>query len=1041
MRPNIYSIPAGEPFLETLLDALLQQRILAAYPDPDDPLALANLTILLPTRRACRVLKEMMSERVTGGIILPRIKAIGDIDEDDLLFADPDAQLEAQALHLPASIHPLRRRLVLARLILAFTQALAQAHPQEMLPSSSTDAVYLAGELARLMDMMHTQSIGFEALKAILPENLQAHWQVMLDFLHIATQTWPAFLAENGWIEPAERRRLLLEAEAATLSRLPPAPVIAAGSTGSIPATADLLRVVAHLPRGAVVLPGLDRDLDVASWQQIAADAALGAMGEPSHPQFGLRHLLNVMGVAHAHDVPVLTRAPAAALSLSSVLRAREYWLSQMMRPAATTDAWVDLPRGELGGQGVLLDQAFADVALIEARTEHEEALAIACLLRETIEVEGKTAALITPDRVLARRVAVELSRFGLEVDDSAGIPFDQSPAALLARLMAQCARDQLAPLSLLSVLKHPLLDAGLERWQVGAAVQALECLVLRGSKPQAGTQGLMAAVQLAVAHPSTRAAHPFTRAAHGVSAQDKELALALCARVQAAFAPFEALSCEDGLPLVQYVQALRQCYACLVSAEDESSLALEAFLLELEQNGSEDLPLKGHEFTEVFYGLMQGRQVRNPRANDPRIRIYGLLEARLVRHDRLVLGGLNEGVWPATTRTDPWLSRTMRRDMGLPVPEKRIGLAAHDFTQALGTQDVWMTRALRMGNAPTVASRWLQRLAAVMGAPSYQLLVQRGQKFLHLVQSLDMPLTPPQAIARPRPRPPLHLRPRRLSVTEVETLVRDPYSIYAKHILKLRDLEPVAEELDASDQGNFVHLVVHLFAQAVNKGQGCDEKSLLRIAQDEIQDLPLSPALKMFWQAKFARVVPFLVQFEQERRVQGHKITTELGGSLSFAAPYGSFELHCRADRIEQTMDGQFCLLDFKTGHTPSSLEVEVGFAPQLLLEAAMVMAGGFEAQGVSRHLQPHELAHIKLSGSAPVFKFLAVKPKEKTLEAVIAKNFAQFQALIAQFDQVDMPYRSLQHPKFRLRHGVYDHLARVLEWGQQDTDGESDA
>lgn len=1026
-RANVHSIPASEPFLETLLDGLLGQRILPGYPDPDDPLALASLTILLPTRRACRLLGELFAARFGNGLILPRIKAIGDIDEDDILFADPDAALDGDALHLPATVSGLTRRLVLARLILAFTRQLSAASPQAGIPSSAADAVYLAAELARLMDMVTTESMTFDALADILPDGLQAHWQVTLDFLKIATQTWPQYLGERGLIEPATRRRLLLEAEAATLSRLPPAPVIAAGSTGSIPATANLLKVVAHLPRGAVVLPGLDRTMDDASWLHIAGQPDEGIAPEPSHPQFGLRNLLTRLGVHKADDVPVLTRKPDAAVP------PREAWLSHAMRPAATTDHWTTLARDPQ-----LVDTALDGMAIIEAMSEHEEALAIACLLRETIETDGKSAALITPDRVLARRVAAELGRFGLEVDDSAGIPLVSSFAGLLAQLAARCAGDALEPASLLALLKHPLALFGRMPDEAARAAQALERLALRGPAPDQGSDALIAAVKAGPA--------PRHTASRGLDDDDRAAALALAGQIGAAFTPLEALHDGAGHGLDRFVQALHQALALIMArpgtaadTPDDSIAALDEFLTELATDEATGLVIEGHEFADMLQALMQGRQLRNPKRNDPRIRIYGLLEARLVRHDRVVLGGLNEGVWPATTRTDPWLSRTMRRDMGLPVPEKRIGLAAHDFAQALGTHDAWITRSLRTGGAPTVASRWLQRLAAVIGRGAYGALTRRGNAFLALARTLDPAPRSASPVPRPRPCPPVSLRPRRLSVTEVETLVRDPYSIFAKHILKLQPFEEIAEEATAATRGTLVHEALKRFALAIDAGAAPEEALLLRIGNELLDEMVLPPGLRPFWQARLARISAPMAQFERERRMAGHRVIVERSGRLVFAAPYGPFELTARADRLEQTPDGGLCVIDFKTGAPPGIDEVLVGFAPQLPLEAAMVLHGGFAEAGLSPHLTMRELLYIQLSGSeAPVsFRTIAHKNDDPPLEDFVRDTYTRFTRLICAFDAPDMPYRSLQHPQYALKYGKYDHLARVREWGLNTGEG----
>ncbi|MBN9010939.1 MAG: double-strand break repair protein AddB, partial [Rhizobiales bacterium] len=414
-------------------------------------------------------------------VILPRIRPIGDVDEEDHLLA-PTPGEGAERLILPAAISPLARRLALTRLTLAWGRAVKRelldlkAGEPLLVPASAADAARLAGDLGHLMDDMATAGKSWESLRNLVPEEAARYFQVTLDFLKIAGEAWPAFLAERNVADPAVRRDKLVRMEAARLAAYPPVgPMIAAGSTGSIPATAALLKVISGLPNGAVVLPGLDQDLDEAGWRAIGGDIAA-----EGHPQAGLKRLLEALGIGR-DGVETLCETPRDATG-------RVRLFSEALRPAATTDAWA--------GERVQSDLSPVEgVALIVARNEQEEALAIAIALREALEDPAATVALVTPDLTLARRVAVELGRWGIAADDSAGLPLDRAPAGIFARLALEAASADGDPVSLLAMLKHPLAAFGMEHAECRRAARMLEIATFRGRRVPGGLAALAPAL------------------------------------------------------------------------------------------------------------------------------------------------------------------------------------------------------------------------------------------------------------------------------------------------------------------------------------------------------------------------------------------------------------------------------------------------------------------------------------------------------------------------------------------------------------------
>jgi ATP-dependent helicase/nuclease subunit B len=1017
-RLNVFSIPPGEPFLEVLAGRLLDGSIVPGFPAPGDPLALARATILLPTRRACRALQDVFLARAGGPLLLPRIRPIGEVEADELDLADIPEPFEP-APDLPEAIPPLERQLALTRLVLGALRAGAAGEGQTLAPATAGEAVHLATELARLMDAMATEGISWQGLKAIVPAELQRHWELTLEFLAIATRHWPDFLAARGLIEPAERRRLQMEAETERLARAPVRPVIAAGSTGSIPSTAALLEVIARMPQGAVVLPGLDRDLDEATWDLLARSGDAVPDPVPSHPQTALRQLLRRLDRLARDEVRVLTRSGAE----DGAARARERLVAEAMRPAESTDVWAvsRLEPESVAG-------ALADVALLEAANEQEEAVAIALALRETLETPGRTAALVTPDRTLARRVAAELGRFGVAVDDSSGRPLPDTPAGAFARLVAETCRDGFAPVTLLALLKHPLTGLGLDPAAVRRGARALERLALRGPLPAGGSAGLRQAL----------AVEPVTRAGKSLSAVERSQALDLAERAIAMLGPLEAaLSSGAETPLGALVALFTETLRSVASTHDgaepltrrEDGRGLLAFLAECASAASIAPPIRPSEFPELAVALMRGRVVRRAAPTEPRLHIYGLLEARLIAHDRVVLGGLNEGTWPATTRTDPWLSRGMRADLTLPAPERRIGLSAHDFVAALGTKDAILTRALKAGGAPTVPSRWLQRLFAVAGTTAADALRGRGARLVALARTLDRHTGEVGPVACPEPRPPVAVRPNRLSVTRIETLIRDPYSIYARSILRLEPLEPIGEAPGAAERGTLIHDTLDAFAAAVAEGATLTEETLIALGRKRFAPLKAYPELHAFWWPRFCRIARWYVGFEARRQASGAAIVTEREGRLDIDLGGRNFMLTARADRIEWQMDGTFSVLDFKTGRVPAQKEVAVGFAPQLPLEAAMVARGAFA--DIPAGLTPAELTYVALKGTEPGGSEEPRLPREGTLPEFVDATYQETVRLLKRFEDERVGYRSLAASQRSLSYGDYDHLARVREWG----------
>jgi ATP-dependent helicase/nuclease subunit B len=980
---NLHAIPPHVPFLDAVAQAWLAHS--------DDPLEMSRGLILLPTRRAARSLVEAFL-RQSGGrpLLLPRITAFGALDEAPLALAG--------ALDLPPPIEPMQRLAALTRLILAMRGSAGA-------PRTADRAWLLAAELASLMDEAERAEID---LATRLPDAADpayaAHWAETLRFLQIVTHAWPDYLAESGLMNPAARQVALLDAQAAWWQSHPPAHrVLIAGTTAGIPAVARLLRVVAGLPDGEVVLPGLDTGMTDEAWSAI----------DESHPQAGLARLLADLG-ATRNDVRLW---PSSVMS--TVPAGRFTMLSTALLPAQAL-SWDQPPPFALDG-----------LERLTPADQQEEAAAIAVVLREALETPHARAALVTPDRDLAGRVAAELRRFGVVADDSAGEPLAETPPAVFLRLLTRAIAEELAPVPLLALLKHPLAAAGLTPAACRAQARAMELAGMRGPRPGPGIIGLRLA--LAKASAGTQAflaqletcLEPALRIAAAVEVAPAE---AMAAMIQAA----ERLAASDEV----------EGPARLWAGEEGEALAARLAAVQVA------LTMLPDQRRAVLPGLLDavldGVTVRSRRAlrgygvgavEHPRVFIWGLLEARLQSVELIVLGGLAEGVWPPAPEPGPWLSRPMRKSVGLPSPEQAVGQAAHDFlAAACAASRVVLSCPARREAAPAVPSRWLTRLDMLLAGHGAALTEQPAAAW---VRALDLPADKPRPVAPPQPRPAVALRPRRLSVTEIETWLRDPYAIYARHILRLDALRPLDEATDAADYGSLVHAGLHDFLRKHGARWPPDAQEQLRRSMNiALAEAGLRGALAAWWAPRLARIADWVAETETNRRCEHPPVTiaTEVKGEVERRRPGGAFRLVGRADRIERRSDGGLAILDYKTGTPPSQSEVDAGLAPQLLLEAAMAADGGFGPDVAGAAV---ELVYWHLTGGYVAGEGRSLfKGKPDAIAQAIVTSTAKLDDLIDVFDRPDRSYLAHPHPDWAPRFSDYAQLARVAEWSAAGED-----
>jgi ATP-dependent helicase/nuclease subunit B len=943
--PNVSSIPVQASFIDALARLLLK-----------DLPGLAHTYVFLPNHRSCRLLVEALCQRAPGGaLIMPKMLSLGDLDPDEV-------DLSLDMMHLAEDVEG---KPISSYARLGILMSLLKPHYEAITYNNHTlppvQLIQVAEQLARLTDQAAWENLSFDNLQDIVHEDYAKHWQITLDFLDIITKEWPKLLKELNLTDVVEYRRRLLLSLANQWQNSPPHfPIIAAGSTGSIPVTAELLQVIAQLPEGKVVLPGLDFHLQEEQWDSLGI----------THPQYGMRELLKRMGMAREDVREEEMDSPQRA-------NARSQFSSCAMQPAEGGN-W-SLPQD-------ILAHTIEGWLHLDCASHDEEATVIALKIREVVARGDQQVTLVTPDQRLATLVTEGLKRWGIVADNSAGARLDVQPCGVFLNLLARVLCVQRDPTILLSFLKHPLfaMDHETLNW-----VYDFEMKMLRGRNPKDHYNNWMNAYLQEQPNERVR---QFSELLASVTYQNTQL-----------FSVTNAKHLEIAGTLVPDIF-------------DNSDM--QDFLNSLKE-GVEYFPeIALQDYGDVFSYLMKQATVREAIGHHPQVRIMGPLEARLLKPDVVILGGLNEGTWPATAEPDPWLSRPMRRDFGLPLPERRVGLSAHDFVQCFCAPEVITTRSIRVDGSPTLPSRWLQRMDAVLKTGGMRLQDLSSSYLKDWSQILDKPERI-QKCERPAPRPPLEARPQKLSVTQIEKWMRDPYAIYAQKILKLAALDPLKMDVSAAQKGSWLHKVLEVFVQKVQANMiPFNKESLLDIG-DQIWNqmfgaTPFHPYLRQ----RFARSADWFLNAYSANRPRNSYL--EVSGAMTLES---GFVVTAKADRIDLMPDNVCRLIDYKTGSPPPLKQMVEGIACQLPLEAAIIQAGGFT--DVPIPCAVNSLEYWQLSGGSPAGKQRIV---QDNTAALITKTVLRVEELVAQYQNPDMPYIA----KTGLKYNDYEHLERVSEWSR---------
>jgi len=990
---NVVTIPAGAQFLQILARELEEQF----------GNRLNDALILLPTRRAVRELAQIMTGE-TGARILPRMRPLGDIDPDEPPF-EPG--------YLTGLVKPampfIQRKFQLAKLV-------AQMHKAKGEVLDPAAQLALAEPLIAILDDAAMEEIGLSAgsklddIKAMAAK----HFQDAARFYEILQTHWPKHLVAQNQMEGMARRVALLNALTQLWETAPPQhPVIIAGSTGTLAANARLMGCVSQLENGLIVLPGLDKNLKQSEWDGIrlkkvvTPDRVLDAT--PEHPQFALKKLIAHLQVDR-EVVPTLGdenigRNPRLAL------------ISEALVPADETAGWPDRIKTMTEGSENknFFHNALKGLSIIENRTDDEEAMTIALIMREAVDDNDKTVALVTPDPSLARRVKARLRRWDINVDYTQGEPLEETSIGSFLMGILGLAMSPDSPLEMANVFKHSMTAFGQTSGEVRQHWSQLEKRKFRSDLEQArkGMTDESLQIWLESFKPLQRAdligvpewADRLTELSELIAATDTEPGAARLWREDAG---------EKAASLIK----------------DLKAYGIEFGLIDLEG------------FSKLFGKLMRGRVVRARYGTHPRLQILGPLEARMLTADTIILGGLNEGIWPARPPHRPFLSRGMRAELGLSLPERRLGLAAHDFQQLASNPNVILTRAQRSEDGPRVASRWLWRL---------QTLVKGG-----LGEQADKALSPdnpyhlwaryidyvaPNEVAPaepPAPTPDVEKRwpkGRKLSVTKIKTWIRDPYAIYGQYVLGLRPLGSLSAVAGPREYGNALHKGIELFIKQYKQVLPNNAAEKLRdTLKAEFVAHGFDPIYLARESVRLERVAVDLIEILKARNFeQADDVMSEIRDEMILGDV--DFLLTGQPDLIEKVR-GEYTVFDFKTGNPPKAKVVKAGFDPQMPLLAAMVEAGAFKGVKPGPVV---DMQYIRIKGAGEGQTQASSIVGKENIDEYQADALHNLKKLITEFDKETTAYHSQPRVQYKNDYGDYDLLARRAEWAKLGEGGKA--
>ena len=971
---KIYNISSETSLVDFLAERFFEQYKFA-------PEQLSEVMFLLPSRRACNNLKESFV-RINGlkPTILPEILPILDADDGETFLSNINSILDK----IKPELEQRYRALI-------FTKMIMSAPQKWGIDDISTAQAYaLAQNLAALVDLAYENELSFANLKNIVAEEYAEHWQQILRLLAIITEYWPKILADEQREDSVKLRIELLREKIARWQKNPPhKKIVVAGTTAGFPVLKELVKTVSELKNGEVYLYELDSYLSDSDWNKI----------EENHPQFELKELLDYLGIKR-HDI---------ATQNSDNFSPKQRLISEIMRPSTATDEWQKIAHNKFN------DTDLAYLKILNCDDLRQEAYAIALIMREALETPEKTAALVTPDRNLARRVADELRRWNIIADDTSGQPLHLTPIGIYLRLIINVCEQNFSNVSLLALLKHPFTKCAMPADKYKIMIYQIE------QKWRSNDSSLLSEEENALLSAIYKTLKPLN-----------DMYFAPTLNLKQMF--------EEHIKAAEKLADTAEKTGDKIIWRKEDGIAAAKFVAEFYEQAEILGNIPSNDYSKLLNVLLSEQTVRAKFGQHPRIKILGPIEARLQKFDITVIGEANEGKWPCTPQADMWMSRPMKKEFGIPLPERAIGISGADFAHLLSGDKVFITRAEKDDGAPTTKSRWLLRLETVLAAncADTEQSAKQAYSFIYDTKYTQLAKNSERAssdeiaahkIGAPAPKPPLYARPRKLSAGKFADWICDPYIIYARYILKLYPLDKLDKPLSAVDYGNFIHAILFEFNSknpAVYPPKDVAVAEMKKIADKLFEEWQIPADTAAFWRPAVDAAVEWIANREIQHRGNIKHIYNEIEGQTTYKSKGGDFIINARADRLEENLDGSLSVIDYKTGNIPSGSAVESGFAPQLPAEALIARDGGF-ANLKGREID--SLAYWQINNKTVDF------PPERTANAM-QNTQKRIGELIEDFDDENTAYYSHPNPAFSSKCADYDHLARYLEWSLKDSE-----
>lgn len=993
MIRSVFNIPLSYPFLESLTKGLLKWN-------EEEKIDLTNTIIFMPTRRACEDLKkQLLHHQSNQTMLLPKLIPLGDLEAIEWLLLE-ECPLQTQKIPLPM---PLRRRRFLLAQLIERTPLLPQHSSSELKCPTAIQAFSLAQDLLNVLDQFHTNQVPLYKINEIYHENLPIHAQLNLNFLKLLMRNWPLILKEENAADTQDILFQLLSTLSQHWSKNGSKKTIfVAGSTGSISATRNLIQTIAHLDKGHIVLSGLpqNNEVDDKSWGHLSNH----------HPLYCLQDLLKFLNLERSSvkEWPELEK--------KQTIGERSNLLHEIFRPQETISKWRELENN-------MVQKGIQNLHYFECHHLQQEALSIAFLLKETHHTQSQKAALITPHENLSMRVKTYLDQWNVPHHDTFGKTLIHTNIGALFNDILDCVEKEIRPSVFLSLLKNPLLIDNGENHQWSEMIHQLELQALRGPMPLSGFKGLKALIN---------SDHPLQSFINDI---------------EKLFSPLLLLSKQKKkISIIDHMNQHIHIAESLVKRardrddetgdgllSDDNASHFFSFIDELKNTGQE-WHLNFSEYVSIFKHSLAQESIYPVAPHDARIYLLPPLEARLLDFDRVIIGACNHNVWPPSKSHHFWLNQKMKLDLGLINDQKRTGLSAQDFLQACHKSEVFITRSLNDSGAPIMPSSWLMRLDNILEhsghAENIRLKQSHEYGWIETFDAINVSSSPLEKIEAPSPCPPLKSRPKQLSVTEIETWLRDPYAIYAKHILKLKPLEPLEQEPGSAEYGSIIH---DIFDQFMDQKPDFNNEStlddLLSLGDQKLKKFQARPSIWIFWWPRFVRIAKWFFENEKERQNTINTTLTERKAYLNIKSHFG-FMLKGRIDRIDILNNDQMEVIDYKTGAPPSTKEVKAGFAPQLPLEAALITHGEIE-EDMSFKVDPSniKLSYWRLKGTHPVAQ---ITPIQHPTDELIEETLQGLHKLVHHYESDETTYLARPYPELAPQYSDYEHLSRVNEWYQ---------